>query len=51
MGEVLPHTPWKNIVIEVPLKIGDSIHLTVCEVRAGTNWPVTLRDLTLRAGS
>ncbi|MGA8159287.1 MAG: FAD-dependent monooxygenase [Acidobacteriaceae bacterium] len=27
MWKVLPYTPWKNMMIEVPLKIGNSIHL------------------------
>jgi 2-polyprenyl-6-methoxyphenol hydroxylase-like FAD-dependent oxidoreductase len=27
MWKVLPHTPWKNMMIEVPLKIGNSICL------------------------
>jgi len=27
MWKVLPYTPWKNIMIEVPLKIGNSISL------------------------
>jgi 2-polyprenyl-6-methoxyphenol hydroxylase-like FAD-dependent oxidoreductase len=27
MWKILPYTPWKNMMIEVPLKIGNSIHL------------------------
>jgi 2-polyprenyl-6-methoxyphenol hydroxylase-like FAD-dependent oxidoreductase len=27
MWKVLPYTPWKNMMTEVPLKIGNSIHL------------------------
>ena len=27
MWKVLPYTPWKNMMIEVPLKIGNSITL------------------------
>lgn len=27
MWKVLPHTPWKNMMLEVPLKIGNSIQL------------------------
>jgi hypothetical protein len=27
MWKILPNTPWKNIMIEVPLKIGNSIEL------------------------
>lgn len=27
MWKVLPHTPWKNAMTEVPLKIGNSIQL------------------------
>jgi 2-polyprenyl-6-methoxyphenol hydroxylase-like FAD-dependent oxidoreductase len=27
MWKVLPYTPWKDMMIEVPLKIGNSIHL------------------------
>ncbi len=27
MWKVLPYTPWKNMMIEVPLKIGNSIQL------------------------
>ncbi|HEX4039616.1 MAG TPA: FAD-dependent monooxygenase [Acidobacteriaceae bacterium] len=27
MWKVLPYTPWKNMMIEVPLRIGNSIHL------------------------
>ena len=27
MWKILPHTPWKNAMIEVPLKIGNSIDL------------------------
>jgi 2-polyprenyl-6-methoxyphenol hydroxylase-like FAD-dependent oxidoreductase len=27
MWKVLPYTPWKNMMIEVPLKIGNSIAL------------------------
>jgi 2-polyprenyl-6-methoxyphenol hydroxylase-like FAD-dependent oxidoreductase len=27
MWKILPHTPWKDVMIEVPLKIGNSIHL------------------------
>jgi len=27
MWKMLPYTPWKNMMIEVPLKIGNSIHL------------------------
>jgi hypothetical protein len=27
MWKILPYTPWKNMMIEVPLKIGNSIAL------------------------
>jgi 2-polyprenyl-6-methoxyphenol hydroxylase-like FAD-dependent oxidoreductase len=27
MWKVLPYTPWKNLMIDVPLKIGNSISL------------------------
>ena len=27
MWKILPYTPWKNLMIEVPLKIGNSISL------------------------
>jgi 2-polyprenyl-6-methoxyphenol hydroxylase-like FAD-dependent oxidoreductase len=27
MWKILPYTPWKNMMIDVPLKIGNSIHL------------------------
>jgi hypothetical protein len=27
MWKVLPYTPWKNVMIELPLKIGNSITL------------------------
>lgn len=27
MWKILPYTPWKNMMLEVPLKIGKSIHL------------------------
>jgi 2-polyprenyl-6-methoxyphenol hydroxylase-like FAD-dependent oxidoreductase len=27
MWKILPYTPWKNMMIEVPLKIANSIHL------------------------
>ena len=27
MWKILPYTPWKNLMIEVPLKIGNSIGL------------------------
>ncbi len=27
MWKVLPYTPWKNMMIEVPLKIGNSSHI------------------------
>jgi 2-polyprenyl-6-methoxyphenol hydroxylase-like FAD-dependent oxidoreductase len=27
MWKILPYTPWKNMMIEAPLKIGNSIHL------------------------
>ncbi len=27
MWKILPYTPWRNMMIEVPLKIGNSIHL------------------------
>lgn len=27
MWKVLPHTPWKNMMVEVPLKVGNSIEL------------------------
>jgi 2-polyprenyl-6-methoxyphenol hydroxylase-like FAD-dependent oxidoreductase len=27
MWKILPYTPWKNMMIEVPLKIGNSIEL------------------------
>jgi 2-polyprenyl-6-methoxyphenol hydroxylase-like FAD-dependent oxidoreductase len=27
MWKILPYTPWKNMMLEVPLKIGNSIHL------------------------
>ena len=27
MWKILPYTPWKNAMIEVPLKIGNSIQL------------------------
>jgi 2-polyprenyl-6-methoxyphenol hydroxylase-like FAD-dependent oxidoreductase len=27
MWKILPYTPWKNLMIEVPLKIANSIHL------------------------
>jgi hypothetical protein len=26
MWKVLPYTPWKNMMIEVPLEIGNSNH-------------------------
>lgn len=32
MWKILPYTPWKNMMIEVPLKIGNSIHLRDYEV-------------------
>jgi 2-polyprenyl-6-methoxyphenol hydroxylase-like FAD-dependent oxidoreductase len=38
MWKILPYTPWKNMMIEVPLKIGNSIELKdyegACEVPA-----------------
>ena len=37
MWKILPFTPWKNMMIEVPLKIGNSIHLKDYEVRAEVN--------------
>jgi hypothetical protein len=27
MWRLLPHTPWKNMMIEVPLKVANSIRL------------------------
>ena len=33
MWKILPYTPWKNMMIEVPLKIGNSIHLKDYGVR------------------
>ena len=33
LWKILPHTPWKNMMIEVPLKIGNSIHLKDYRVR------------------
>ena len=37
MWKVLPYTPWKNMMIEVPLRIGNSIHLPDYEVRTAGN--------------
>ena len=34
MWKILPYTPWKNMMIEVPLKIGNSIELKEYEVPA-----------------
>jgi len=33
MWKILPYTPWKNMMIEVPLKIGNSIQLKDYSVR------------------
>ncbi|WP_114206864.1 FAD-dependent monooxygenase [Acidisarcina polymorpha] len=35
MWKILPYTPWKNMMIEVPLKIGNSIHPKHYSVGAG----------------
>ncbi|MBT9330054.1 FAD-dependent monooxygenase [Paracidobacterium acidisoli] len=35
MWKILPYTPWKNMMIEVPLKIGNSIDLRDYEGRTG----------------
>jgi 2-polyprenyl-6-methoxyphenol hydroxylase-like FAD-dependent oxidoreductase len=34
MWKIIPYTPWKNMMIEVPLKIGNSIQLKDYEVMA-----------------
>lgn len=34
MWKILPFTPWKKLMIELPLKIGNSIHLK--DYEAGT---------------
>ena len=36
MWKILPYTPWKNMMIEVPLKIGNSISLKDYGCRAST---------------
>jgi hypothetical protein len=33
--KVLPYTPWKNMMIELPLKIGNSVKLKEYGVLAG----------------
>jgi 2-polyprenyl-6-methoxyphenol hydroxylase-like FAD-dependent oxidoreductase len=43
MWKILPYTPWKNLMIEVPLKIGNSIHLKdyeACTSKSLNNIPV-----------
>jgi 2-polyprenyl-6-methoxyphenol hydroxylase-like FAD-dependent oxidoreductase len=37
MWKIIPYTPWKNMMIEVPLKIGNSIQLKDYEVMAGVS--------------
>ncbi len=37
MWKILPYTPWKNMMVEVPLKIGNSIHLKDYEPRTRAN--------------
>jgi 2-polyprenyl-6-methoxyphenol hydroxylase-like FAD-dependent oxidoreductase len=37
MWKILPYTPWKNMMIEVPLKIGNSIHLKDYASKADVN--------------
>lgn len=37
MWKILPYTPWKNMMIEVPLRIGNSIQLKNYEAQTGMN--------------
>jgi 2-polyprenyl-6-methoxyphenol hydroxylase-like FAD-dependent oxidoreductase len=37
MWKILPFTPWKKMMIEVPLKIGNSIHLKDYKARTEVN--------------
>lgn len=37
MWKILPYTPWKNMMIDVPLKIGNSIHLKNYGAGTATN--------------
>jgi 2-polyprenyl-6-methoxyphenol hydroxylase-like FAD-dependent oxidoreductase len=37
MWKILPYTPWKNMMIEVPLKIGNSISLKDYPIAQGSN--------------
>lgn len=38
MWKILPYTPWKNMMIEVPLKIGNSIELKDYRSAAEAEW-------------
>jgi hypothetical protein len=40
MWKILPYTPWKNMMLEVPLKIANSIHLR--DYRVGQEVGVTV---------
>jgi 2-polyprenyl-6-methoxyphenol hydroxylase-like FAD-dependent oxidoreductase len=39
MWKILPYTPWKNMMIEVPLKIGNSINLKEYRSSKESEWP------------